>query len=971
MKTTLKIFISVGLVCLCAIIMPNPAQASVTTGSIVINYDTDGNANPDCVGLPTDGSCIPWNSVSSSGNLQFCLNSAVKYASGLSDVSGLNITYTTISKRPPSCLTREFPGGSYSTLNVSFSPKCGGYDDDYTGCSGNAVYWFDSCDNRLELYQQCTANQTCSNAQCINLNITCSTNAQCGTSGIVGNAFCQGGNVYKNYKTYTCNNPGTALSSCSNSTTAQLQTTCGGNQTCSNGSCVSSCTDDDYTGCYGNAVYWFDSCDNRLELYQQCTANQTCQNAQCVNLSIACSTNAQCGTSGIVGNAFCQGNSVYKNYKTYTCNNPGTASSYCSDATTTQLQTTCSGNQTCANGSCVSAGCCSTNAQCGTNSLVGDAFCQGGNVYKNFRTYTCNNAGTSSSTCSNTLTPQLQTTCSGSQTCSNGSCASIACTSNSQCGTSGPSGSLFCQGNNVYQNYTTYTCNNPGTSNSSCTSATTPQINSNCNANQTCSNGSCTNTNNCTSNYQQKCSGNNLYWYDSCGNQQSFVQYCANGCSGNACINSNCTSNYQQRCSGNNLYWYDSCGNQQSISQYCTNGCSGNSCQTYNNNCTSNSYQSCSGNNLYWYDSCGNQQSISQYCTNGCSGNSCQNYNYNNNNYGFCTYHAYKLCVGNNSYWYNSCGIQQDLYTSCGGGQTCQYGQCATYIINPVLPPIQPINSYVAYYRTSCSGSSVRWYDSLGADSGLYRNCNDGNSCTADSCLSSSCVNTLKCDGTTCATGSADFNTYCATNVKPACGNGLCEPALGETNTTCLADCKLNNASNLVLSFFAKQDANATQWQKAIQIGPNSQVYFMATATNNTTSPVDNVIVSANIPGEIFSLGNLKVDGIQISGDIVSGINIGSLPAGTTKPITFEGKTQGSMASAAKQGTISTNASGVIQSDSVSINLNSNQAIASVAGASTDSGFWNFLKKWYMWIISGLVLILLFIVVFKRLSSEV
>ena len=52
-----------------------------------------------------------------------------------------------------------------------------------------------------------------------------------------------------------------------------------------------------------------------------------------------------------------------------------------------------------------------------------------------------------------------------------------------------------------------------------------------------------------------------MYWYDSCGNQQSLAQSCSNGCYNNSCQNNNyntCTSNYQERCSGNSLYWYDS-----------------------------------------------------------------------------------------------------------------------------------------------------------------------------------------------------------------------------------------------------------------------------------------------------------------------------------------------------------------------------------------------------------------------------
>ncbi|MDO8486277.1 MAG: hypothetical protein Q7S77_01080, partial [Candidatus Staskawiczbacteria bacterium] len=52
--------------------------------------------------------------------------------------------------------------------------------------------------------------------------------------------------------------------------------------------------------------------------------------------TIICSTNSQCGTNGYIDGPYCQGNSVYQNYKTYTCNNPGTANSSCSQAVTSQ-----------------------------------------------------------------------------------------------------------------------------------------------------------------------------------------------------------------------------------------------------------------------------------------------------------------------------------------------------------------------------------------------------------------------------------------------------------------------------------------------------------------------------------------------------------------------------------------------------------------------------------------------------------
>lgn len=102
-------------------------------------------------------------------------------------------------------------------------------------------------------------------------------------------------------------------------------------------------------------------------------------------------------------------------------------------------------------------------------------------------------------------------------------------------------------------------------------------------------------TSNCTANYQQKCSGNYLFWYDSCGNQGNLANTCPNGCSNGAClssptINPNCTQNYQRECYNGNSYNYDSCGNQGTLIQTCSNGCSNGTCtasttSTNTNNC--------------------------------------------------------------------------------------------------------------------------------------------------------------------------------------------------------------------------------------------------------------------------------------------------------------------------------------------------------------------------------------------------
>lgn len=400
----------------------------------------------------------------------------------------------------------------------------------------------------------------------------------------------------------------------------------------------------------------------------------------------------------------------------------------------------------------------------------------------------------------------------------------------------------------------------------------------------------------------------------------------------------------------------------------------------YNSACIANSYQACSDNSLYWYDSCGNRQNVIQYCSNGCYNNICynnNNYNNNNNNYsnyGNCTYHAYRLCVGNSIYWYSSCNQQQDIYTICSNGLTCQYGQCVNYI-NPAPNP-NP-NPYNAYASKACYNNSVYWYDSLGVISGLFKNCNDNNTCTIDSCSTSTCTNELKCDGTTCAVSSNDYKTYCNNEPVNNCGNGLCEPDLNENNQTCQQDCMIetNNTDNLSVNLFVKKDLSAVQWQKEIQAGSNNTIYFMANINNYSSNPIDNIVVSANIPSEVYSLGNLQIGGVAVSGDIVSGINIGNIDPNSTKSITFEGKTQNVppniRGNANVYANIDGNSDDKAKSDITYLNFTSTQNLTAAAPIYESSVFWEFLRKWYLWIIAGLVIVLLFIIIFKRFSSDV
>ena len=321
-------------------------------------------------------------------------------------------------------------------------------------CVGNAIYYFDSCGNQGTIYHTCSSNQTCSGGACVINPPSCTANAsqQC-----VGNAI---------YNFDSCGNQGSIYKNCLSS------------QTCSNGTCVSSCTANVSQQCVGNSIYYFDSCGNQGTIYKTCNSNQTCSNGACVANTPTCTANAS---------QQCVGNAVY-NFDS--CGNQGS------------LVQQCSSNQTCSNGTCVNQiqnVACSSNSDCGVNSFAGANFCQSGSVYKNYQLNVCNNPGTSQSYCSTSTTPIYWYGCASNQTCSGGYCINqsqtqnVACSSNSDCGTSCFSGSTFCQSGGVYKNYQLNVCNNPGTSQSYCSTSTTPILWYGCASNQTCSGGYCFN----------------------------------------------------------------------------------------------------------------------------------------------------------------------------------------------------------------------------------------------------------------------------------------------------------------------------------------------------------------------------------------------------------------------------------------------------------------------------------------------
>ncbi len=413
-------------------------------------------------------------------------------------------------------------------------------------CFSNA----DCNDNNLRTEDICL-NPGTGSSTCQNNNVRCAFNSDCGTDGFIGNLFCQGNGIFQNYNSFICSSPGTSQSSCSNSVTAMLKTSCSSGQICNNAQCITTqCSngiDDDIdglidsqdTGCWDNI--------NDPNTYNLLGNNEG-------KAGIQCFTNAQCGRDGFIGNKYCQNNSVYQDFKNFTCSNPGLGGAVCSSSTSQRNIQTCV--KACSNGECIQVQ-CSTDGDCNDNDI--------------YTIDVCNNAGTGQSSCSHTK---------------------VNCVSDNDCGINGFFGIEFCSDNNVFKNFKTSRCLSPGSLQSNCQVSDTPTLLLDCGENscdsygvhyckegnvyhqrtcndKTCGNGICSSTFRAEESLVQTCSHGCLG--GQCKPDCSTNADCSNGkiCQNNVCVQVACSSNAD--CNDNNANTEDIClnsGTPQSVCQH-------------------------------------------------------------------------------------------------------------------------------------------------------------------------------------------------------------------------------------------------------------------------------------------------------------------------------------------------------------------------------------------------------------------
>ncbi len=491
------------------------------------------------------------------------------------------------------------------------------------------------------------------------------------------------------------------------------------------------------------------------------------------------------------------------------------------------------------------------------------------------------------------------------------------------------------------------------------------------------------------------CSGPTNCGYGSCASNQRPNWYCSNGnCTYNCVYDSGCEqqpSNHLS-CYNNDVWWFNSLGQLLSKYQECGDDfceswgekyCVGNKVYQqrtcYDRGCTGAACYSTSYKDTHLVEECASDETcVNGKCKKECecsSGPCCDGCHYKSSaticdvevqtQYGcpwgigcgadvakrtksrfrYCSGDSAQ-CTGRWSEWGNWTNwLVVDYCTSSEvcrvGARKCQYNSAC------VQKPVPPKPPYYIHYTKACYDNDLYWYDSNGIRQEKYRDCEDKNECTLDSCLNSKCTNELYCDGSTCLIGSEDYCTSCE-----HCGDGICN--CEENICNCPQDCKIQG---LTISFLAKKGKNDTQWREELSdLDKNEPIDFLLVVSNKGEEKLENVSVKIALPPEIIYQDALDVQGEYYTGDINSGINIGSLDPGDIKTIAFTGKTDKDIEKIRASIVATVSGNGISASDNLILKFKESLFGKAVAGGSTIIR--NLVGYWYIWLLIGLLLLL-------------
>jgi hypothetical protein len=518
-------------------------------------------------------------------------------------------------------------------------------------------------------------------------------------------------------------------------------------------------------------------CDDNNSSTQDVCVNPGTFDSFCDNRMILCDNNQDCGNDYFLNQLFCLNNDVYDKFKTFTCNNPGLSNSSCSNTTENRLidscmfgctngmclnecesDDDCNEDEVCLNNSCVSVT-CDRDRDCGTNGFIGSEFCTENNVTRNYITFTCNNPGRANSYCTNITENRFiencefgclngmclnecenNNDCDPNEICINNQCQRIVCTNNQDCGQNRFLNEFFCFNNNSYDQFISFTCNNPGRENSYCVNSTQNVLAEYCDF--SCISGECVT---CFNN--ASCGRNGFIQNRYCDSGNVYQNYQEYQCSNPGTSDSDCLSNVYPR-----------------LIETCANGCLNGECNIVNITCYNNI--DCNDNYHLTFDECNNPGTSLSSCS-----NTVINCN-NDNDCGFSGFYGTEFCLLNDLFknYQNATCINpstkdsyceivttQNLILDCGNSYCGPYQE--NYCRNGDLYKNR------LCYNKGCRNNSC--FSDPYNDEVLVRDCIFG--CMNGACLpectnSSQCQINQQCINNTCVDIACDSDSDCGTN---------------------------------------------------------------------------------------------------------------------------------------------------------------------------------------------------------------
>jgi uncharacterized repeat protein (TIGR01451 family) len=117
--------------------------------------------------------------------------------------------------------------------------------------------------------------------------------------------------------------------------------------------------------------------------------------------------------------------------------------------------------------------------------------------------------------------------------------------------------------------------------------------------------------------------------------------------------------------------------------------------------------------------------------------------------------------------------------------------------------------------------------------------------------------------------------------------NGTSSSSTPLAHVTCRTDQTVSDP-RIAITKNVRNVSRNTGWANSVEATPGQTLSFRIEVRSTGSSRLENVIVKDFMPDKLDYVGNLTVNGVATQGNILQGLNIGSIPAGTVKTVIFD-----------------------------------------------------------------------------------